>query len=241
MIIIPAIDILDEQCVRLQQGEYSRKTVYSDNPVTVAQQWEKAGAQYLHVVDLDGAKLGYPKNLDAIVKIAKSVSIPIELGGGIRDLETIDRVLTLGIERVVLGTVAFSYADMVEEAADRYGDRIAVAIDARNGRVMIKGWLERTDIPALDLANRIVRAKVKTLIYTDIAKDGMLEGPNLKAIKEFTCNTKASVIASGGISSTIDINNLNKLECPNLIGAIIGKALYSGQIKLPDAIIAANS
>jgi phosphoribosylformimino-5-aminoimidazole carboxamide ribotide isomerase len=241
MIIIPAIDILDEQCVRLQQGVYSRKTVYSDNPVTVAQQWEKAGAQYLHVVDLDGAKLGYPKNLDAIVKIAKSVSIPIELGGGIRDLETIDRVLNLGIERVVLGTVAYSYADMIEEAAARYEDRIAVAIDARNGRVMIKGWLERTDIPALDLAKRIVRAKVKTLIYTDIAKDGMLEGPNLKAIKEFACNSNASIIASGGISTTLDIKNLNKLGCPNIIGAIIGKALYSGQIKLPDAIAAATS
>jgi phosphoribosylformimino-5-aminoimidazole carboxamide ribotide isomerase len=241
MLIIPAIDILDEQCVRLQQGEYTRKTVYSDNPVTVAQQWEKAGAKYLHVVDLDGAKLGYPKNLDVIVKVAKSVSIPIELGGGIRDLETIDRVLKLGIQRVVLGTVAYSYADMVEEAADRYEDRIAVAIDARQGRVMIRGWLDRTDIPALELAKRIVRTKVKTLIYTDIAKDGMLEGPNLNAIKKFAGNITANVIASGGISTTLDIKNLNKLGCPNLTGAIIGKALYSGQIKLQDAIAAANS
>ncbi|MFB3896996.1 MAG: 1-(5-phosphoribosyl)-5-[(5-phosphoribosylamino)methylideneamino]imidazole-4-carboxamide isomerase [bacterium] len=241
MIIIPAIDILDGQCVRLQQGEYTRKTVYSDDPASIAQQWEKAGAKYLHIVDLDGAKLGYPKNLEVIVKIAKSVSIPVELGGGIRDLDTIDKVLQLGIHRVVLGTVAYAYADMVEEAATRYEDRVAVGIDARGGRVMIRGWLEKTDIPALELAKRIVRAKVKTLIYTDISKDGMLEGPNLKAIKEFANSTKATVIASGGISSVNDIKNLNNLKCSNLGGVIIGKALYSGQIKLPDAIAAAHS
>jgi phosphoribosylformimino-5-aminoimidazole carboxamide ribotide isomerase len=240
MLIIPAIDILDGECVRLQQGEYTRKTVYSDDPTSIARQWEKAGAKYLHIVDLDGAKLGYPKNLDVIVKVAKSVSIPVELGGGIRDLDTINKVLKLGIQRIVLGTIAYSYADMVEEAADRYEDRIAVGIDARNGRVMIRGWLEKTDIPALELAKRIVRAKVKTLIYTDISKDGMLEGPNLKAIKEFANSTKAAVIASGGISSTIDIKNLNNLKCANLTGAIIGKALYTGQISLPDAIAASS-
>lgn len=236
MLIIPAIDILDEQCVRLQQGEYTQKTVYSDNPIKIAQQWERAGAKYLHVVDLDGAKLGYPKNLNVIVKVAKSVAIPIELGGGIRDLATIEQVLSLGIHRVVLGTVAYAYADMVEEAVDRFGDRIAVAIDARNSRVMIKGWLETTDIPTLALAKRIVRAKVKTLIYTDISKDGMLAGPNLNAIKEFACNINVSVIASGGISATKDVRDLITLGCPNLIGTIIGKALYSGQIKLEDAI-----
>lgn len=241
MLIIPAIDILDGQCVRLQQGEYTRKTVYSDDPSSIAQQWEKAGAQYLHIVDLDGAKLGYPKNLDVVVKMASSVSIPVELGGGIRDLDTIEKILKMGIQRVVLGTIAYSYADMVEEAATRYADRIAVGIDARNGRVMIKGWIEKTDIPALELAKRIVRAKIKTLIYTDISKDGMLEGPNLKAIKEFACHTKAAVIASGGISSTKDITNLNNLKCPNLTGAIIGKALYTGQMRLQDAIAAASN
>ncbi|MDI6783675.1 MAG: 1-(5-phosphoribosyl)-5-[(5-phosphoribosylamino)methylideneamino]imidazole-4-carboxamide isomerase [bacterium] len=236
MLIIPAIDILDGQCVRLQQGEYTRKTVYSDNPVQIAQKWEQAGAKYLHIVDLDGAKSGYPKNLETVVKIAQSVSIPVELGGGIRDLATILQVLNQGIQRVVLGTVAYSYAEMVEEAANRYGDRIAVGIDARHGRVMIKGWLVKTDIPAFDLANRIAKSGVKTIIYTDISKDGMLEGPNLRAIKNLACNVKIKLIASGGISSVKDIQNLKELGCPNLIGAIVGKAIYDGQVRLEDAI-----
>jgi phosphoribosylformimino-5-aminoimidazole carboxamide ribotide isomerase len=236
MLIIPAIDILDGQCVRLQQGEYTRKTVYSNDPVAIAQKWEQAGAKYLHIVDLDGAKLGSPKNLEAAVKIAQAVSIPVELGGGIRDLATIQQVLSQGIRRVVLGTVAYAYAEMVEEACNRYGDMIAVGIDARHGRVMIKGWLEKTDIPVYDLANRIAKSGVKTIIYTDISKDGMLEGPNLNAIKNIACNVPVSVIASGGISSLKDIQNLKQLGCLNLIGAIVGKAIYDGQLQLADAI-----
>ena len=236
MLIIPAIDILDGQCVRLQQGEYNRKTVYSDDPVAIAQRWEKSGAKWLHIVDLDGAKEGTPKNLDIIMKIARAVSIPIELGGGIRDLDTIQQVVLLGIHRVILGTVAFSYAEMIEEACNRYGEKIAVGIDARHGRVMIKGWLEKTDIPAIELANRIAHSGVKTIIYTDISKDGMLEGPNLTAIKNIASKVEISVIASGGISTIQDIKNLKQLGIPNLLGAIVGKAIYDGQLNLAEAI-----
>lgn len=240
MLILPAIDILEGHCVRLQQGEYTRKTVYSDDPVAVAQKWEKAGAQYLHIVDLDGAKFGYPNNLDTVIKIVRSVSISVELGGGIRDLATMAQVLGQGIHRVVIGTVAHTYADLVEEAANRFGDRIAVGIDAKRGQVMIKGWLESTDIPALELAKRIAKAGIKTIIYTDIAKDGMLEGPNLKTIKSIASAVSVSVIASGGISSVKDIQDLKQLGCPNLVGAIVGKAIYDGQLRLEDALAIAQ-
>ncbi|MCX7919747.1 MAG: 1-(5-phosphoribosyl)-5-[(5-phosphoribosylamino)methylideneamino]imidazole-4-carboxamide isomerase [bacterium] len=240
MQIIPAIDILEGQCVRLQQGEYSRKTVYSDDPVSVAKRWESAGAKWLHIVDLDGAKTGSLKNLDTVVRIVNAVTIPVELGGGIRDLASIKQVLSLGIQRVVLGTIAYSYAAMVEEACNRFGEKIAVGIDARHGRVMIKGWLEKTDIPALDLAKRMENSGVKTIIYTDISKDGMLEGPNLAAIKHIACNVGISVIASGGIATINDIQNLKQLGCPNLIGAIVGKAIYDGQLDLHQAILAAG-
>ncbi len=236
MEIIPAIDILDGKCVRLHQGDYSQKTEYNTDPIAVAQEWVKQGAKFLHLVDLNGAKEGKPIHLEIIGQIASTLSIPVELGGGIRNLKTIDLVISKGVSRVVLGTAAYETSDFVSEACRLFPDKIIVGIDGRDGKVAIKGWTETTELSIIELAKRLTDKGVKIFIYTDISRDGALVGPNLQGIKEFSKNTHVSVIASGGISKLEDIKNLINLGSSNIIGIIVGKALYDKRISLLDAI-----
>jgi phosphoribosylformimino-5-aminoimidazole carboxamide ribotide isomerase len=233
MIILPAIDIRDGQCVRLYQGDFERVTIYDADPVQVAQRWETAGAGWLHVVDLDGAVAGHPINLETIAHIRAATSLRIELGGGIRMLTHIKQVLELGIERVILGTVALTDRALLEEALASWEDHIAVGLDARDGLVAISGWRETTQVQATSLAAELFAVGVRRFIYTDIARDGALQGPNLNALREMQQAVPCSLIASGGISSLEDLRSLAAL---GIEGTIIGKALYTGDVNLAAAI-----
>lgn len=234
MLIIPAIDLKDGKCVRLLQGRADALTEYSDNPVEVARRWESFGARLIHIVDLDGAFTGNQKNLESIKEIRKTVTVDIEVGGGIRDMERIELLLGLGINRVILGTVAAERPELVREACKRFPQRIIAGIDARDGRVAIKGWVETTDIKATELALRMQEYGVWGIIYTDISRDGMLSGPNIDAMREMVNAVHIPVIASGGVSSIGDIKRLKEIK--GLYGVITGKALYSGAIDLREAI-----
>lgn len=234
MLIIPAIDLKDGKCVRLLQGRADALTEYSDNPVEVARRWESLGARLIHIVDLDGAFTGNQKNLESIKEIRKTVTVDIEVGGGIRDMERIELLLGLGINRVILGTVAAERPELVREACKRFPQRIIAGIDARDGRVAIKGWVETTDIKATELALRMQEYGVWGIIYTDISRDGMLSGPNIDAMREMVNAVHIPVIASGGVSSIGDIKRLKEIK--GLYGVITGKALYSGAIDLREAI-----
>jgi phosphoribosylformimino-5-aminoimidazole carboxamide ribotide isomerase len=236
MLIIPAIDLLDGKCVRLHQGNYSEKTEYSNDPVSVGLEWKNQGGQFLHLVDLNGAKAGHPVNLEIAGKIAQATGIPSELGGGIRSLEHIENALQAGISRVILGTIAHRNPNLVKEAAKQYPGKVVVGIDCRNGMVAVQGWTKTESVTALELANMMLEAGIDTFIFTDIARDGTLAGPNYTALKEFSNGIKASVIASGGISSIQDIKKLNQLNCPNITGVIVGKALYDNCFTLREAI-----
>jgi phosphoribosylformimino-5-aminoimidazole carboxamide ribotide isomerase len=233
MIILPAIDIRDGQCVRLYQGDFERVTIYDADPVQVAQRWEAAGAGWLHVVDLDGAVAGHPINLETIAHIRAATSLRIELGGGIRMLTHIKQVLELGIERVILGTVALTDRALLEEALASWEDHIAVGLDARDGLVAISGWRETTQVQATSLAAELFAVGVRRFIYTDIARDGALQGPNLNALSEMQQAIPCSLIASGGISSLEDLRSLAAL---GIEGTIVGKALYTGDVNLAAAI-----
>jgi phosphoribosylformimino-5-aminoimidazole carboxamide ribotide isomerase len=233
MIILPAIDIRDGQCVRLYQGDFERVTIYDADPVQVAQRWEAAGAGWLHVVDLDGAVAGHPINLETIAHIRAATSLRIELGGGIRMLTHIKQVLELGIERVILGTVALTDRALLEEALASWEDHIAVGLDARDGLVAISGWRETTQVQATSLAAELFAVGVRRFIYTDIARDGALQGPNLNALREMQQAVPCSLIASGGISSLEDLRSLAAL---GIEGTIVGKALYTGDVNLAAAI-----
>ncbi len=241
MIILPAIDIKDGQCVRLFQGDYTQVTTYASDPVQVAQRWQEAGASWLHVVDLDGAARGQLVNIELIGRIRASTTLRIEVGGGMRGLEHIEQVLALGIERVILGTVALANRQLLEQAVRRWGERIAVGLDARNGWVATAGWRETSKVQATDLARELCELGVSRFIYTDIARDGALTGPNLEALRQMqqaitstmderqTC----SLIASGGVSSMNDLRALAELRVE---GTIVGKALYTGDVDLARAI-----
>ena len=233
MIILPAIDIQGGQCVRLYQGDFERVTIYDADPVQAAQRWQAAGARWLHVVDLDGAVAGHPVNLETIAQIRDATSLRIELGGGIRTLSHIQQVLDLGIERVILGTVAFTDRALLEEALATWGEQIAVGLDARNGLVAISGWRETTRVQAIDLAAELHAVGVQRFIYTDIARDGALQGPNLNALREMQRAVPCSLIASGGISSLEDLRLVAAL---GIEGTIVGKALYTGNVDLAAAI-----
>jgi phosphoribosylformimino-5-aminoimidazole carboxamide ribotide isomerase len=238
MLIIPAIDLRNGKCVRLIQGKVDAETIFSDDPVATALKWENKGAKFLHVVDLDGAFTGSPKNLDVIEKIVDAVSIPIEMGGGIRDASVVESVFKAGVHRAILGTSALKNPDFAGEMCDLYGDRIAVGIDAKDGKVAIKGWTELGEKPAVDFAIEMKNAGVKIIIYTDIKRDGMLTGPNVEATKNLAMAVEGvNVIASGGMSSLDDIKNLKDIEPYGVVGVIIGKALYTGDIELEEAII----
>jgi phosphoribosylformimino-5-aminoimidazole carboxamide ribotide isomerase len=234
MFVIPAIDLKEGRCVRLLQGRKEDATVYSDDPVATALKWESAGASRLHVVDLDGAFTGSQENFESILRIRKAVGMEIEVGGGIRDMSRIDRLISEGINSVIIGTIAVENPGLVKEACDKYPGRVMVGIDAKNGDVAVKGWVEVTSVKAKELALRMQESGCAGIIYTDIAKDGMLSGPNLEAVKEMVDNLSIPVVASGGISSIEDIKNLLTIE--GLWGAITGKAIYSGTLDLKDAI-----
>jgi len=233
VLIIPAIDLKDGKCVRLIQGRMEDLTVYSDDPASMAEHWEDEGAELIHVVDLDGAIEGRPKNLKSIIDIRKAVNIPIEVGGGIRDMATINKLLSLRIDRVVLGTSAINDPSFLREACKRFPGQVLVGIDAKNGMVAIKGWKEITRKRAIDLGKDLEEAGVRAIIFTDIKRDGMLLGPDIESIREFTEAVKLPVIASGGVSSIDDIKELLRLP---LEGIIVGKAIYSGSLNLKDAI-----
>ena len=234
MRIIPAIDLKDGKCVRLIQGREDAATVYSEDPVLTARQWESCGATLLHVVDLDGAFTGNQKNLQAVKRIRESVVMEMELGGGIRDMETIDELVEMGIQRVILGTVAIEQPTLLEEACKKYPGKIIVGIDARDGKVAVKGWVETTATDAKSLAKEAERNRAAGIIYTDISTDGMMTGPNIRAMGEMVRTVNIPVIASGGVSSLDDIKKLQRIE--GLWGVITGKAIYAGSLDLREAI-----
>ena len=235
MIAIPAIDIKGGKVVRLSQGEFSRQTDYSDSPVDIAIRWESLGAEMIHIVDLDGALEGSPRNLDIVERIAKSVKTKLELGGGIRDEESIARALDSGVEKVVIGTKSLD-REFLDSVTRKFKDHIVVGIDALDGLVRTKGWVAETDITAVELAGRVGASGVKTINYTDISRDGMLEGPNIDSLRELLRSTGLNIIAAGGISSIEDIKKMKALESEGLKGVIIGKALYEGRLDLAEAI-----
>lgn len=236
MIILPAIDLKEGKCVRLEQGLMEKDTVYSDNPAAMARHWQDEGGEFLHLVDLDGAFAGVPKNKAAIEAIVSAVDIPTELGGGIRDLETVEAYLNLGIDRVILGTVAKENPELVAEACRRFPGQIVVGIDAKNGLVAVRGWAEVTEKQATDLAREMEGFGVSAIIYTDIARDGMMQGPNLEATRTLAEAISIPVIASGGVSSLDDIRNLLQIERYGVEGVITGKAIYSGSLNLREAV-----
>ncbi|WP_027363284.1 1-(5-phosphoribosyl)-5-[(5-phosphoribosylamino)methylideneamino]imidazole-4-carboxamide isomerase [Desulfotruncus alcoholivorax] len=240
MLIIPAIDLRAGKCVRLVEGRLDRETVYSDNPMAVARIWEGNGARLLHVVDLDGAFAGSPKNLETIASIIEAVRIPVQVGGGIRDIPTIERLLQMGVSRVILGTVAIRNPELVQEACDRFGERIVVGIDARNGKVAIEGWGLTAEKDALELVNEVCKMGIKRVIFTDISRDGTLKGPNLEAIKKLVTSAEVKVIASGGVSTIEDIRALNDLKHLGIEGVIVGKALYAGTVNFEEALEVVN-
>jgi phosphoribosylformimino-5-aminoimidazole carboxamide ribotide isomerase len=226
MIILPAIDLKDGRCVRLRQGRADDATVYSDNPVEMAKHWVDEGGEYLHVVDLDGAFEGRPIHLDVIKRIADAISIPVEVGGGLRTDEDIARVLDAGVSRAIVGTRAFADPDSLAETVSRFGEHVAVGIDARDGNVQVKGSVETTNMRAVDLARKADEMGVGTLIVTDTATDGMMVGTNVAAMDEICKAVSCRLIASGGVTTPDDIRALSQLGHPNLYGAIVGKALY---------------
>ncbi|MEM1366586.1 MAG: 1-(5-phosphoribosyl)-5-[(5-phosphoribosylamino)methylideneamino]imidazole-4-carboxamide isomerase [Cyanobacteria bacterium P01_H01_bin.15] len=236
MDVIPAIDLLDGKCVRLYQGDYDQAEVFGDDPVTMAQRWATAGATRLHLVDLDGAKAGTPRNHPVIAKVVESLDIPVQVGGGLRSLETVTRLLELGVSRAIIGTAAVENPDLVSALAAQYPGQIVVGIDARNGKVATRGWLETSEIEAITLAQQMSDRGAAAIIYTDIQRDGTLQGPNKIALRELAEQVSIPVIASGGVSSLTDILGLLALEPVGVSGVIIGKALYTGALDLIEAV-----
>ena len=236
MLIIPAIDLKNGECVRLEQGELERTTVFSHYPPEVAQKWEALGAEMLHLIDLDGAFAGTPQNKAVVKEIRQATRIPVQVGGGIRTIESIEEYLNLGINRVILGTAVYQQKNLLSEACARFPDQIVVGIDARNGKVAIKGWAEQTDLSAVQLAKHSAKQGVAALIYTDIQRDGMLTGINLEATRLLARSVSIPVIASGGVATIEDIKNLLPLTKDGIKGVIIGRALYKGTIDLKEAL-----
>lgn len=233
MEIWPAIDIRGGNCVRLQQGDYARETVFGENPAEMAKFWVSQGAKRLHLVDLDGAKDGKPTNFDCIAELVKAVDIPCELGGGIRDEQTIDRLLSIGLARLVIGTLALKQPEWFRDMCDKYPGKLVLGIDAKNGFVATDGWLETSSTPAVTLAKQFENAPLAAIVYTDIATDGMMKGPNLPEMKAMQQQVNVPVVASGGVTTIDDVRNLSDA---GLAGCIIGRALYEKTIALPEAM-----
>ncbi len=236
MILFPAIDLKGGQCVRLEQGDLARLTVFNADPAAQAQAFERQGFEYLHVVDLDGAFAGKPVNASAVDALLKAIRMPVQLGGGIRDLATVEAWLTRGIRRVIIGTAAVRDPQLVREAAKRFPGRVAVGLDARDGKVAVQGWAESSEMTALDIAKRFEDAGIAAIIFTDIARDGLLRGLNLEATIALANSITIPVIASGGLASIADVKALLEPRAKKLEGAISGRALYDGRLDAAEAI-----
>lgn len=240
MIIYPAIDIRGGRCVRLTEGRFDAETVFADDPAQMALKWAGLGAEFLHLVDLDGALAGEGKNVPVIERILKSVNIPVQLGGGIRNLETIEKLLDLGVTRLILGSAAVKNPELVQEACKKYPGHIAVGIDAKNGEVAIEGWGQGSGVAATELAQKMASFGVETIIYTDISRDGMLSGVNVEATAALARACGVPIIASGGVASLDDIRRVKAVESDGVQGCIIGKAIYTGAVDLKEALALAK-
>lgn len=229
MIIFPAIDIRGGRCVRLYQGKYDKETVYNNDPVVVAEKWKNEGAKYLHIVDLDGALTGELVNKELIKRVVEAVNIPVQMGGGIRTLERAKEILDLGVERIIVGTSAIKKKGFTQKLVEKFGEKVVVSIDAKDGYVCIDGWTNSSEIEAISFAKELQKEGVKTIVYTDISKDGTMIGPNFYELKKLKENVDINIIASGGIGRKEDIEELERM---NLYGAIVGKALYEGKVSL---------
>lgn len=236
MIIFPAIDLRDGKCVRLLKGDFSKETIFSDKPVEMALAWEKQGAEYLHLVDLDGAKNAEPQNLAVVQDIVNAVHIPVELGGGIRSMATIDKILGMGVARVILGSVAVHNPQLVKEACQKYPNKIVAGIDAVDGIVAVDGWCASGHMKVDDLARKMVEAGITTIIFTDISRDGTLSGVNAKATAALAKDSGAHIIASGGVRDLSDIKQLKAMSAVGIEGVITGQAIYTGRLDLRKAI-----
>jgi len=237
MLIIPAIDIKGGKCIRLRQGRLGTESIYSNDPVDVACRWSSEGAELIHVVDLDGAFNGEPRNRDTILDIVRAVKTPIQAAGGIRSQTDIDRYISGGVSRIVLGTTVVFDRQFLEMACRSFPGRISVGLDTQDGMVMVKGWTEATEHTAVDMAEQLKGLGILSLIFTDVRRDGMMKGPNLDAIRDLTRSVDIPLVASGGVSSIEDIQALMTLKSSGLIGIIIGKALYTGAINLQEALL----
>lgn len=240
MLIIPAIDLKEGKCVRLERGVMSTATVYSDDPATTAKRWELEGAQWLHVVDLDGAFAKQPRNREAIGSIVQSVDIPVQVGGGVRTLETLSTYFELGVQRVVLGTAAHKDPELLVQACGEFPGKVVLGIDSRKGRVAVEGWSQTTEIEAKELATRFEKLPLAAIVYTDISRDGMGSGPNIEATRRLALAVNIPVIASGGVGSLEHIQALLPLEQDGVVGVIVGRALYTENVDLADAIVLAK-
>lgn len=238
MILFPAIDIKDNKCVRLTQGRFDQMNVYSGDPVEMAKKWESLGAEYLHVVDLDGAKDEGFQNRKSIEKIAKAIKIPMQTGGGIRSGERIQNLLDMGVERAIVGTMAVENQQLLTELASIYKEHLAVSIDAYKGKVATRGWQSVGDVDSIEICKFLESIGIRTLVYTDISRDGMLLGPNFEVYKELSQKTKLDIIASGGVTTIEDLQKLNEMK---MYGAIIGKALYDNKLDFTQALKAINN
>lgn len=238
MLIFPAIDLKDGTCVRLFKGDYATAHKVAENPLETAKSFEAAGAEWIHMVDLDGAKAKKPVNADIIFDVAKNTGLKVEIGGGIRDMETIDFYLQNGVNRVILGSVAIKNPALVKEAVEKYGERIVVGIDAMNGKVAAEGWTDQSEINYIDLAKEMEKVGVKVIIFTDISRDGMMSGPNLEQLDALNKAVSCDIVASGGISKLDDVADCKNL---NLYGMITGKAIYTGALNLSEAITTAKA
>lgn len=233
MKIFPAIDLIDGCAVRLLRGDYNQKTVYSNNPVDVAKSFVEAGAEYIHIVDLDGARDGSNANIETVRKIVEESGLKAEIGGGIRSVEAIEKYLNLGVMRVILGTAAVTDSEFLENAVKTYGEKVAVGVDIKDGKVAIKGWTQVSQLDCFDFCRKLESLGVKTVICTDISKDGVMSGTNIDLYKKLSAEFKMDIVASGGVSNLDNVRTLTKM---NMYGAILGKALYTGGINLKDAI-----
>ena len=233
MLIFPAIDLYDKKAVRLYKGDYNQMTVYSENPLLVAKGFEAAGAEYIHMVDLEGAKDGTTPNFDVVAAVAKESGLKVEIGGGIRNEETVKKYIDAGVMRVILGTAALNDPEFLESVCKKYGDKIAVGADLKDGQVAVKGWLETSDVSGMDFLQKMQDLGVKTVICTDISRDGAMRGTNRELYKELSEKFSMDIVASGGVSTIDDVKALREMD---LYGAIVGKAIYTGDIDLTEAI-----
>jgi phosphoribosylformimino-5-aminoimidazole carboxamide ribotide isomerase len=235
VILYPAIDILDGKAVRLARGDFEARTVYDADPLQAARRWVQAGARVLHVVDLDGARSGSPQNLDQVERIAHEVEVPVQIGGGLRSVDAVRAAVKAGVTRVILGTAAYADIDFLDDVVAEHGDRIVVSVDTRNGRLAAAGWLEQTDIPAEEVFARLTGRGVRSFVYSNIDRDGMLSGPDLDEVRRVAAAVRGRFLYSGGIASTSDLGALARLRQVNLAGVIVGKALYEGRFTVAEA------